>query len=387
MAKRTFVKSTLNPKAASLTAPYSPTVNPLDYVRPVSQPNVVINGQMDIWQKGTSFTGLGNSANQLGADRFRFQMTTTNGTPAVASYTQVTDVPTFQQVGAILNYSAQIKFTTAAGGVAVADYARIYYPIEGYDYRQLIGAPITISFWVKSSIAGTFGLTVAANAATSYLAEYQISNTGTWERKVITVPSPQPTAAFNFTNGVGLYVEWFISAGSAGAGGFTVGTANIWAPIYTYSANQNTTHMTTLNSTFQLAGVKIEPGPIATPILPVYYEDELRHCQRYLEVISGPTNTPMGSGFSNSTSNARFWVPFKTTKRAAPTVTLSAVADVNVLRQGGVQLNGAAGTASELISVNGTGISVITAASQVAGEGVNLLFTNTTATITADAEL
>ena len=306
--------------------PYFPTVNPMDYVRPIGQPSVIINGAMDIWQRGTSFAGLGSAASQVGPDRFRFTMATTAGTPAVVTYSQSTDVPSPQQAGVLLNYSAQVKFTTGASALTVnTDYSRIYYAVEGYDARQLFGAPFTLSFWVKASVAGTYCMDFTnANNTPSYIAEYQIVNANSWEKKTITVPCPQPGSTWLFTNIIGLYFSWFIGANFTVAGGNATNSPNVWQSANLVGTpNQSNTLMTTTGATFQLAGVKLEPGVISTPFQVVNYVEELVKCQRYCWTIpfsSGGSNALLGMGATTATTSAQGLIPFPVTMRATPTL-------------------------------------------------------------------
>jgi len=282
-------------------------------------PNVIINGDFDIWQRGTSFAAIATLG--YSADRFKYYMVGTG----VHTITKDTDVPTPEQSGHNSTSSLKIDCTTADAEIGAYDYSGIGYIIEGYDYAPLKGQSVTISFWVKATKTGTYCFAIKNSTGDrSYVSEYTINTTNTWEKKEVTIPLDQTGGTENYTNGVGIAMRWSLSCGST-----RQSTPNEWqAGDYVATANQvNATDSTDNN--FWLSQVKLELGSVATPFVSRPIAEELRLCQRYYE-----KNYPLGvaPGTNPSTDSIRYASAYSTSrllgigfmvrKRAAATVIL-----------------------------------------------------------------
>jgi hypothetical protein len=256
-------------------------------------------------------------------DRWYFQITQASKVTVGQNYGGVTPPAGFSKyLGA--------KITTAYA-FAASDYTIINQPIEGYNFADLNwgtanAKAATLSFWVYSSVTGTFGGSVqAAAGARSYPFTYTISVASTWELKSVTIAG-DTSGSYNTTTGVGLYVTL-----SLGAGSTFMGTAGSWSGSNYLSATGANNITNTLNATFYVTGVKLEVGSIATPFVPDDYQVSLGKCQRYYEksynidVVPG-TSTSVGicggtaTTASASTGYVLSMVTLKITKRATPTV-------------------------------------------------------------------
>ncbi|NBV06797.1 MAG: hypothetical protein EBS06_06135 [Proteobacteria bacterium] len=284
-----------------------------------SNKNTIINGDFNIWQRGTSFASVSDGT--YTADRWRY---TKVNTTAIHTISRSTDVPTFAQAGRAFNYSISIDCTTADASVAANDYAAITQLIEGYNFLPLAQKTFTLSFWVKATKAGIYCLGFMNSAVDrSYVGEYTINAANTWEKKEITISASPSAGTWNYTNGVGLYVNFTLMSGST-----RQGTANIWQTgEYEATSNQVNACDSTSNN-LKLCGVGLEVGSVATDFENRSYTQELIMCQRHYEksyehdVFAG-SNSAAGlvSGRAIATTIDQM-VPFKVSKRVAPSLAI-----------------------------------------------------------------
>jgi hypothetical protein len=279
--------------------------------------NRIINGAMVIDQRNA---GAAITANGYSVDRFEYA----NFTDGAFSVQQDTTVP----AGFIK--SLKVTVTSADASVTTNQSAFISQKIEGLNCFDLGwgaagAASVTFSFWVRSSLTGTFGGSFRNNATDrSYPYSYTISAANTWEQKTITIAG-DTTGTWLTTNGVGINIGFSLAAGPS-----VVGTVNTWAAANYVSASSTTNIVSTNGATFYITGVQLEKGSTATSFDYRPYGTELALCQRYYEksysidVVPG-TNTGVGmftlGGSSNTGSNLIFPLRWKVEKRAAPTVT------------------------------------------------------------------
>jgi hypothetical protein len=283
--------------------------------------NRIINGDMRIDQRnaGAAVT----TTNSYPVDRFQIANTTDGAFSAQ------------QDSSAPAGFTNSIKFTTttADGSLTTTQRYGVNEKIEGFNVADLgwgaVGAKsITVSFWVRSSLTGTFGGSVSNNDIDrSYPFSYTISVADTWEYKTVTIPG-DTTGTWLNNNGIGIRLEF-----SLGAGPDRSGTAGVWANAFYTNATGATNVMGTLNATWYITGVQFEVGSVATPFERRPYGTELALCQRYFETsynagTAVPTNTDSGAiWFCPTGSRLIYSYPFKVTKRASPTTVFYSTAD------------------------------------------------------------
>ena len=264
--------------------------------------NRIINGDMRIAQRGTSDTIDGGGWDYL-IDRFCALGQSAAG---VFTYSQDSDSPTgFQK-------SLKVEVTTADGTLASGDIYTIRHTIEGFNTADLNwgtanAKTITLSFWVRSSLTGTFGGALNNEGARSYPFSYSISVADTWEYKTITIAG-DTSGTWGTTNSHGIRVTWGLGVGTTYSG-----TAGAWAGSEYFSATGAVSVIGTLNATWYITGVQLEVGSVATPFERRDYGRELSLCMRYFEVgsIIVQGNIVIGGNFA---------VP----KRALPTMVRTA---------------------------------------------------------------
>jgi hypothetical protein len=305
--------------------------------------NRIINGGMVIDQRNA-----GASVN-IGAGLFY-----TLDRWAAISY-QVSKFSTQQNAGAVtppVGFSKYLGVTSSSAySVPAGEFFSISQSIEGYNTADLAfgtsdAKTVTLSFWVRSSLTGTFGGSLFNSGATrSYLYSYSISVANTWEQKSITVAG-DTSGTWLSTNGVGLTVLFGLGVGTSFSG-----TAGSWSGSDYRAPTGATSVVGTSGATFYITGVQLEKGSTATSFDYRPYGTELQLCQRYLPAFIGGTAgfQPIANGGSYGAVNTIFTINFPVQARVSPTgITASAVGNYSVM-------NGAATTGTVTgITLNST---------------------------------
>ena len=237
--------------------------------------NRIINGAMVIDQRnaGASVTADGNAV--FPVDRWKIE----DATDGVFTGQQVSDAP----VGA--SYSLKVTITTADASLGATQYASCYQLIEGYNTADLAwgtanAQTVTLSFWVKSSLTGTFGGSVTNSGwGSTYPFTYTISAANTWEYKTVTIAG-STSGTWLTTNGLGIGLFFGL-----GVGADYSGTAGAWTTGVKISATGATSVIGTNAATWQIALVQLEIGSTATPFERRLYNQELANCQRYYQTL------------------------------------------------------------------------------------------------------
>ncbi len=279
--------------------------------------NMVINGAMQVAQRGTSATNPGGGYNTL--DRWRFSQN--SGGLGDFTAAQSTDVPSGE------GFSTSLKMTnSSAKTVTSAMTCFIQQKFEGQDLQQLkYGASsaesVTLSFYVRSSVTGTFccHLFQSGNDR-AHVKEYTISSANTFEKKTLTFTGDTASSLAN-DNSEELCVSWVLGAGSSAhlsADAWTSATSSKgWC-----TSNQ-TNWITTNGATFYITGVQLELGENASDFEHRSYGEELALCQRYFWRSTGGNFNAVASGNNRSTTLARVFLPNPQIMRSAPTISIS----------------------------------------------------------------
>lgn len=238
--------------------------------------NLIINGDMRIAQRGTSATGIGVTPAYNTVDRWRFA--DSNNPTARFTETQSTDAPEG------FGFSRKFEVTTEDGATSDNEMQYTDQFIEAQNLQHLKygtsnAESITLSFYVKSSVASTMGVRFShEDGGGNYGASYTINSANTWERKSITVPGNTATA-INNDNGRGMSIRFGLNIGATYAGS----NSTAWGNGNYFGAHTNT-FVGTANATWQITGVQLEVGDTATDFEHRSYGEELRNCQRYFQI-------------------------------------------------------------------------------------------------------
>jgi hypothetical protein len=277
--------------------------------------NRIINGAMVIDQRnaGASVTVNGNSP--FITDRFRFD----DATVGAFTAQQVSTAP------AGFNNSVQVTVTSADTSLSASQYALFYHSIEGFNVADLNwgtanAKTITLSFWVRSSVTGTFSGSLENNANNrSYVFTYTINSANTWEYETITIVG-DTSGTWETGNAVGIRINWNLGAGSD-----FLGTAGAWGNRF-FGSTGSVALIGTNSSTWFITGIQLEVGSTATSFDYRPIGTELALCQRYFQGTTNPNdgnNYYYGSGSNLTTSITYITYPFLVSMRASPTLTSS----------------------------------------------------------------
>lgn len=246
------------------------SLNPVDRDR-----NVIINGAMQIAQRGTSTASI-TTAGYYTADRWYTNLS------GLGTWTQSleADAPT----GSGFRNSIKMLCTTADASPAAGDFLFMRQTLEGQNVQQIAkgtasAKKLTLSFWIKSNVTGTYICRLQdADNTRSVSASYTASASATWEKKTITFPA-DTTGVLTNDNGASLVVDFGLGAGSDRTSG-TLNTA--WenqVNVNTFVGQTNVAAAT--NNYWQVTGVQLEVGAVATPFEFEDYGTTLAKCQRY----------------------------------------------------------------------------------------------------------
>ena len=268
--------------------------------------NRIINGAMVIDQRNAGASVTGNDG-VYPVDRFSI------------SASQSSKMTTQQNAGSV---TPPVGFTNYTGITSSSAYAVgasevfvLNQRIEGFNFADCQwgtanAKTVTLSFWVYSSLTGTFGGVLQNSAVNrSYPFSYSISTANTWTQVSITVAGDTTGTWIGATNGTGLIIRW-----SLGTGSTLSGTAGSWAGATYYSATGATSVVGTNGATFYITGVQLEVGSSATGFEYVNYQTSLANCQRYF--IAYTIGQVSNSWAANS--NQYLSISFPTQMRTAP---------------------------------------------------------------------
>ena len=281
----------------------------------VGHRNIIFNGAMNLAQRGTtfdknSFTG----SKYYSLDRFHIQSNTPSHDHTI---TQSTDAPD--------GFSHSLKYTqdTAASTfpAAVGQYHRLRHQLEGQNCKQIENAECVLTFYVKSSIAGQFDVALFAPDSTPnhMVLPYTINHANTWEKKELRFTGP---STISRTNAFSFDIQWQLARSGSS---YQTTTPGVWGTTKLSSATSTDNLIKTAGATWQLTGVQLEVGTVATPFEHRSNAEELGLCQRYFqEMDRGAFGIALGTG------TILFSLPLVVEMRSVPTVSLS----VNTFRVG-----------------------------------------------------
>ena len=285
--------------------------------------NLIYNGAMQVAQRGTSTASI-TTTGYYTADRWQVV------NAGLGTWTQsvAADAPTAQG----FRNSLKMLCTTADASPAAGDVMTVQQTLEGYDVQRILkgtasAQTLKLSFWVKSNKTGTYIVECADyDNSRSTSQSYTVDAVDTWEQKTITIPA-DTTGTLNNDNGASLGINFWLGAGT----NYTSGTlATSWgAQVAANRAVGQTNLAAATNNYWQITGVQLEVGPIATPFEFEPYETTLIKCERYFQKTyndsTNPgTNTTVGayafSGTTQSTGLVLMPVLLSPRMRSAPQV-------------------------------------------------------------------
>jgi len=293
--------------------------------------NRIINGDMRIDQRlaGTANAALATAQDVYTADRWAVWRNASG-----ANYT----VQRIGNAGAPGNDFALQATVTTQAAPGTNDIYFMHQKIEGFNVNDFgLGtanaAFFTISFHVRSSVAGTYGL-IATNGAKnrSYVTTYTIGTANAWEYKVVTIKG-DVTGVWAKDNATGLDIIWSLGAGS----GASTAASAAWLTGISYNATGAVQFVgSAVGSTFALTNVQVEKGGVAMPFEVRPFQMELGMCQRYYERLYDTGNTILSiymyTGIGGGHAGGYLY-SFKVEKRLIPQVAESVVFNSHAIRR------------------------------------------------------
>lgn len=276
--------------------------------------NIIINGAMQVAQRGTSSTSTGYQT----CDRIQFL---TNNTDNFAfTVSQSSTAPDG------FSTSQKLDCTTAETTLDADELARFLYKVEGQDiqhfnYGSSASEEVTVSFYVRSNVTGVYTVEFRLNASgtSTITKQYTISGANTWERKILKLPKNTVTSVDN-DNSNGIELSFCVAAGS----NFTTGSLGTsWATTATSSryAGQAANIMSSTDNEWYITGLQMEVGSQATPFEHRSFGEELDLCHRYYEKTDW--NYILGGRYSQDSGVPTATWFYKKNMRVTPTLSTS----------------------------------------------------------------
>jgi hypothetical protein len=290
--------------------------------------NRIINGAMTVAQRGSTNVASGGSKAFVAADRFSIFNYFGSGQINTAVSTSVVPAGFSSSIGLTVGTAVPLSGST---GYLV----NLAQTIEGFNIADCYTQSVTLSFWVRSSITGTYSVSFynAANAGESsttrwYVASYTINAANTWEQKTITISLSAGTASgtWDSSNGAGLTVAFGLGAESNRKGNSFLNTWGTVGTTYEFQASSQVNWASTSGATFYITGVQLEKGSTATSFDYRPYGTELALCQRYFCKYLTGTAAYEGTGFwgvGYNSTRAYFVGAYPVEMRATPTFSYS----------------------------------------------------------------
>ena len=292
-----------------------------EYLVPVTGfKNRIINGDMTIDQRNVGAAATINNTVAYTLDRWEGA----DNTDGVIQIQQSSTAPTG------FTRSLQFTTTTADSSLSATQYAYVAQYIEGlntadFSFGTASASTVTLSFWVRSSLTGTFGGSISNDSYDrTYPFTYTISAANTWEQKSITLAG-DTSGTWLTNNSVGVRVYFCLGAGSS-----RLGTANAWASSWLLGGTGSTSVVGTLNATWNVTGVQLEKGSVATSFDYLPYSTEMILCQRYYVKSFTYSTVPAngiysyysGTFWEGSDNGKNEYVYLPVSMRTSPTFTL-----------------------------------------------------------------
>ena len=287
----------------------------------LSHRNLVINGDMRIAQRATTDTGV-SGYNTI--DRMQGNSGGTDEAPTQAQVDVASGTTPYT-----LGFRKAFRFTNGnqTSGAGAGDYVHLKMVLEaqdiansGWNYTSS-SSFITLSFWVKSSVAQDFSATLRTEDGTRQVYNMTTGSltADTWTKITKTIPG-NSNLQFddNANSGLTLFINAFTGTSNTTTG-LAQNTWSAWGSAK-YAPDMASTWYTTNDATFEFTGIQLEVGPVATPFEHRSFGDELRRCERYYQKKVNYSNQPFGVGNIDGANQGQLHVTLITSMRSKPTL-------------------------------------------------------------------
>ena len=296
--------------------------------------NLIINGAMQIWQRGTTSSALTHNGGVYHtADRWGAVLDQDQGSGTLTTtYSQSTDVPSTEAFPYSLKAVVASSFTPSGSD----NTALFYHHIETYNANPLgwgtaAAKPATLSYWIKSSVAGTGTLQIRLNDSNqvsgaldgNYYTKFTINQANTWEKKTHLIPANATDGWRKNVSESAIQMYWFFGTNQGQAP-----TQDAWFRLNNYGAKHAdaTFNFQATGGDAYITGVQFEVGDTATDFEHRLYNEELRNCQRYyvgaFDTAGDVSSTKyiFGQNFGANSSNVMYQVEWPVQMRGSPQI-------------------------------------------------------------------
>ena len=293
--------------------------------------NLIINGAMQIWQRGTTSSALTHNSNVYhSVDRWSAVTDQNDGSGTLTTtFSQSTDVPSTET----FPYSLKAVVTNTSFTPSGTDNTALFsHSIETYNANPLgwgtAGAKqATLSYWIKSSVAGTGTLQIRLHDSNNvsgasdgnFYTKFTINQANTWEKKTHLIPANTTDGWRRNVSATAMQLYWFFASEQG-----TVSTQDAWFRLNNYGQRHSdmTLDFQTTGGTAYLTGCQLEVGEQATPFEHRPYGEELALCERYFQVLADHDNSNVGQfmALAHTSSIARAFIQLRQTMRGSPTI-------------------------------------------------------------------
>ena len=279
----------------------------------------LLNGNMIVAQRGTSFAAIAHQAYSL--DRWQY----TKAGTMVHTVTRDATFPTVGNSIGYLGWSLKLDLTTADVVLAAGDYCTIGQKIEAYRCHPLFSQAWVLSFWVYATKTGTHCVSIRNSGVDkSFVSEYTINTTNTWEYKTIAVSALDiTTGTFDVVNGIGYNITWALGVGTT----FHASTPEVWSSGNYLATAAQVNDCDNIANDFHVTAVQIDLGTVARPLRVQDFTTMLNECQRYYQksyddnTDPGTASTNIGAAYFRTTgTNHQQVIDFIRPMRAIPTM-------------------------------------------------------------------
>jgi len=277
--------------------------------------NTVINGAMQVSQRGTYFPNVGT--NDITLDRFGL----------VHPYGDYFDVTQSTTAPDGFSKSYKLDINSADTSIGSGQYVAIRHRIEAQNVRHFAfgtsaAKPITLSFYVRSNVTGTYAVNIQQvdNSNKQVSATYTINSADTWERKTFTFAG-DTSGVINADNGTGLVILWWLAAGSNRNSGTARPTFTAYADA-DQAAGHTVNILSSTSNDFYLTGAQLEVGSQATDFEHISFGEELQLCHRYYYRHREHSGSTISVGLGQGWNSSEVDIPinFPTPMRTSPSL-------------------------------------------------------------------
>ena len=284
---------------------------------------IIINGDMSVAQRGTSFSF--NSSSGFTVDRFDFEQT--SGATGDCTITQESDAPNNTGLVKSVKIAVDTAETPTGGGNCVFQQKLEGFNCAPLEHGQSSPPSATLSFWVKSNKTGTYSVQIKGEGSTGryVLFDYTISSANTWEKKIITWVG-DTSVALDYDSSRRLRVIWHLSSGPDDK----VSPTSSWATSSLFQMSSNAVNFfDSASNEIYFTGVQLEVGEFDSTTIPSFpfesYEDNLRKCMRYFQIYMNATsaNKDFLGGHIHDNDTFRMSLIFPVEFRTTPSLSSS----------------------------------------------------------------